>query len=233
MTRDGFAFRIAGLTMALLLGIALPIAAASTMHLATYSLFAVREHEINSRLEARANLQSLVKRAEKIPNATETDKEFSSDFLSGSQDPIIIAELQNNLRKQALKLQIQLDSASPLPAKTKGTNAYIGVRVVLRGQISEIQQWLHEIETASPLLFVERASFRIDTWPIKSDNQLRDGAAALVAELDVYGAKLPTATAGSGQAATTDPGPDVPATVKKQVISPGPTGRRNERGRAS
>jgi hypothetical protein len=116
---------------------------------------------------------------------------LKSDFLPGAQDAIITAELQNRLRALALSNAVELNSANALPARNVGANSYLGLRLFLRGRVADIQTVLHSIETSSPLLFVERASLRVDPWPMKSADPARQDAPALVVELDVYGAKLP------------------------------------------
>ncbi len=81
---------------------------------------------------------------------------------------------------------------------------YLGLHLIVRGEIKDIQQVLHVIETGRPLLFVSRASLRLDSWPITSNDPARNGQPALVAELDVFGAMLPTSVASAAPEANTD-----------------------------
>lgn len=124
-------------------------------------------------------------------------------YLSGPQAPVILAGLQSQLRTLALKRGVELNSTNNLPARNEQKLEYLGLRATFRGQLQEIQALLHEIESATPFLFVERAILRVDNWPLKSADPARNGAPAIIAELDIWGARLPdrdTAKAGSQRA---------------------------------
>jgi hypothetical protein len=182
-------WRNAGLTAALVLSPVLAITAlvAARGHLADL------ESQIGAQLEAATRLEQAAAAARTSLATLETQGSqiSSSDFLAGTDVPLIAAELQNRLRTLAQDNNIEMNSAYVLPVKASGANQYIGVRVLLRGEIADMQRVLHVVETGAPLLFVERATLRIDSWPLNSADPTQSGAPALVAELDIFGARLP------------------------------------------
>ncbi len=114
---------------------------------------------------------------------------LSGDFLPGEQDSIVAAELQNRLRSIALAHGVEMNSANTLPLRKLGSQAFVGLRVSFRGQLGDIQQIAHAIETEKPFLFIERYLMRVDSWPMRSDDPEKDGQPAMVADIDIYGAK--------------------------------------------
>jgi hypothetical protein len=129
---------------------------------------------------------------------------FTADFFTGGSESLVVAGLQNRLRDLAIARNVDLNSANNLPSRTEGGVTYLGLHLILRGEIKDIQQVLHVIETGRPLLFVSRASLRLDSWPITSNDPARNGQPALVAELDVFGAMLPTSIASAAPEASSD-----------------------------
>lgn len=128
---------------------------------------------------------------------------FIGDFLTGGSESLVVAGLQNRLRDLAIAHNVDLNSANNLPSRTEGGVTYLGLHLIVRGEIRDIQSVLHVIETGRPLLFISRASLRIDSWPITSTDPARNGQPALVAELDVFGAMLPVAVASAPPEADT------------------------------
>jgi Type II secretion system (T2SS), protein M subtype b len=155
------------------------------------------EQELRSRLETRAQLRAVVEQSREALAAAPSENATAllDDFLSGTQDPIVVAELQNRLRALAISHNVELNSANALASRDNGNISYLALRIILRGQLRDIQSVLHAIETGSPLLFVDRIAMRVDNWPIKSADPNQDGAPALIIEMDIAGAKLPTAIA--------------------------------------
>ena len=158
-----------------------------------------RDFQISSRTEILSRLQTGIKMAHEAnePVSTATLAQWSTDFLVGNQDSVIVAELQNRLRALALANNVELNSSNILPPRPSGKLNYIGLRAIMRGQLHDIQKIMHAIEAPAPLLFVERLVIRVDTWPIKSADPTIDGAAAIIAEIDMFGAKQPESLAAS------------------------------------
>jgi hypothetical protein len=147
----------------------------------------------DNKLAALTRINQSLERGRQATQRIDADEgqSLKADFLGAAQDSLLIAELQNRLRALCLANGVELNSANALPSKAVGANAYLGLRIMLRGRVSDVQKVLHAIETNAPLLFVERAAMRIDTWPLKSNDQSRNDAPALVVELDIFGARLP------------------------------------------
>lgn len=157
------------------------------------------EASLTNRRATIARLQAAAEESRAVLAAPQADRTaaLAGDFLAGAQDPIIVAELQNRVRTLALASQVEFNSANALPPRTAEGIGYLGLRVQLRGQLRDIQAVLHAIETGTPLLFVERAALRVDSWPMKSSDAARDGRPALIADVDVFGARLPSSPPAS------------------------------------
>ncbi len=203
------------------------------------SLSLVRSHVQNLSDEADSSRNTVTRLADAIKaisarasaGYTKQFDRLAADYLSGPQAPVILAALQNQLRTLALTRGVELNSANNLPARNEQHLEYLGLRVAFRGRLQEIQAILHEIETARPFLFVERAVLRVDSWPLKSADSGRNGAPAVIAELDVYGVRLPeppATTAGDPSRSSRDgeagplplipPGPRKPATQGERPL---------------
>lgn len=182
---------------ALAAGLALSPLLAIGAFVAGRSYLAELDGQIRTQIETAARLQqaAATARASLAGLDLPESQTSSSDFLAGTDVPLIAADLQNRLRALAQANNIEMNSAYVLPVRTTGANQYIGVRVLLRGEIADVQRVLHVVETGAPLLFVERATLRVDTWPLNSNDPTRSGVPALVAELDIFGARLPDAGA--------------------------------------
>jgi hypothetical protein len=68
---------------------------------------------------------------------------------------------------------------------------YLGLRLAIRGEIKSLHQVLHAVETASPLLFVDRLAMRLDDRGAGERNRGAESLAPMTADLDIYGAKWP------------------------------------------
>lgn len=196
------------------LGICLlaPIGLALAIYMSVQGMMRDADDTLQTRRETLARLQAAVDQGRRILDAPGSDSvsAFSADFLSGAQDSVVVAELQNRLRATAINNRVELNSANTLPARAVGTLSYLGLRIIMRGQVADIQQVLHSIETSAPLLFVERVTMRVDNWPIKSADPAVDGAPALIVELDVFGVKSPSTATGN---AATPPQGGAPSTA--------------------
>lgn len=145
------------------------------------------ESYIVSRLRAIAALEPTLSASP----ITADETAFTSNFLAGADDTLVIAELQTKLRSLAVSHKAQLNSARTLPAKTVNGLTYIGLKLELRGDLKDIQQIIHGIETTEPFLFIEKLSLRSSNQANFGRPPLSPNAAQLLAELDIFGAKLP------------------------------------------
>ncbi len=213
-----------------LLALGVPALAATALYAWGSRMLDESRVELVDKQLASTRLKQAVETARRLEAAADPDENAAlvADFLAGSQDPIIIADLQNRLRALAMSKSVELNSATALPAKQVDGNAYLGVRVNFRGQLPDIQKLVHAIETNSPLLFIDRVWIHTDGWALRSADPDADGAPAVVAEMDILGAKLP---AGAAQFARSNA--SAPASVSSQPVgetdSPPPANLRGGR----
>jgi hypothetical protein len=150
---------------------------------------AIEEHtHILRRLDAQIELKNSRSVSLKSANVAT----FARNFLAGSNDAVVLAELQTKLRSLVLSHKVEFNSALALPPVTEGGITYLGLKLQLRGELKDIHQIVYSIETQSPFLFIERAHVRPSEQRLIVRKGRESGAVArLSAELDVYGAKWP------------------------------------------
>ena len=126
---------------------------------------------------------------------------YRGDFLAGSEDSIIVADLQTRLSSLITARNAELNSARALPPKSRDGLEYLGVGLQIRAEMRSIQEVLHAIETGTPLLFVERAALRLDERGMAAGRARNaESIAPMTLEIDVYGAKWPSLTPAQGGA---------------------------------
>lgn len=81
-------------------------------------------------------------------------------FLTGGNDTLIGAELQNRVKTIVEAAQGQLRSTQVLPARDDGGYRQIPVRVDMTGGMPAVQAILYQIEATSPMLFLDNVDFR-------------------------------------------------------------------------
>lgn len=116
---------------------------------------------------------------------------YRGDFLTGSSEATIGAELQARLRAVVTTNNSELLSAQALPSRKVGSLSVVGLRLQMRGPLDSIQRILHAVETAHPLLFVERAVLRQDPAAMTSPARAGLDAVRLVVDLDITGMRWP------------------------------------------
>jgi hypothetical protein len=175
---------------------------------------------LNSNRETLARLSRTIAIGQSAISASnQSASPFTADFLSGANESLVVAGLQSRLRDLAIQNMVDLNSSNNLPSRSEGGVTYLGLHIVLRGEIKDVQRVLHVIETGKPLLFVSRAIMRMDSWPIASNVPERNGQPALVAELDVFGAMSPDGLTRAEPEASND-------TADAPVVRPNPLRRR-------
>jgi type II secretion system (T2SS) protein M len=125
---------------------------------------------------------------------------YRSDFLAGVEDAIVVADLQTRLGTLATARRAEVASARGLPMKSREGLEYLGLRLMLRGEMQSLQQVLYAFETMTPLLFVERAALRLDNRAAGSSDPHGEAVAPMTLEIDVYGAKWPSPAPAPGAA---------------------------------
>jgi hypothetical protein len=184
--------------IALLLLVSIPTAIVVGVVLPARQLVVVLEADLATKRATLARLNAVItygnEAAKQGPSITADI--YATDFLTGTQNPVIIAELQNRLRAVAIDKKSELNSVNALPSKSVDGRIYLGLRAVFRGHLKDIQQIVHFVETSSPLLFIDRAVMRLDVRPMGNGDAIQSAVPALIAELDIYGARASDAASG-------------------------------------
>jgi Type II secretion system (T2SS), protein M subtype b len=132
-----------------------------------------------------ARLESIaVQEANVRDMARQVDAEMrKGEFLVGSSDGLISAELQTRLKSSAESAGAHVRAAQNLQAKTAGQLKYSGTRVEIYGNIQALRKAIHEIEGARPYLFITGASMKL-ALPAGRPNSPEEPA--IQAQLDVF-----------------------------------------------
>jgi general secretion pathway protein M len=138
-----------------------------------------------ARLAAIAAQQTRVQAA-----AQEADAQVEhGEFLVGTNEGVVVADLQTRLKATAEAAGARLRSVQSLPPKTRDDVRYVGARLDIYGPIAAIQRTLHAVETEKPYLFIDAAVVR--AAPPTNAPGLAHAAAqepVIDAQLDVFGA---------------------------------------------
>jgi general secretion pathway protein M len=111
------------------------------------------------------------------------------EFLVGTNEGVIVADLQTRLKTMAEAAGARLRSVQSLPPKTREEVRYVGARLDVYGPLAAIQRTLYAVESAQPYLFVDAAAVR--AAPSVNPAALPNAAAqepVIDAQLDVFGA---------------------------------------------
>ena len=156
-----------------------------------------RYHENDEALAEGARLLAALRsaiaggrRASADESAGQLDR-YRSDFLSGVEDAIIVADLQTRLSALTTARNAEVTSAQALPPKTRDGLAYLGLQLSIRGEMKSIHQMLYAFETSTPLLFIDRAALRLDDRAAGGRDRGAESLAPMTLDVDVYGAKWP------------------------------------------
>jgi hypothetical protein len=160
------------------------IAAAGRLALISHDDDLRREAESLTRLQS--HLKALETRAGN--KTTATVDQLSKVFLKGTDDNLILAELQSRLRTIILEKSGELISARNLAAISDQNGTQLGLSLQLRGEVAKVQEILHTFEASSPYLWIRRAALRLDERS-SQPGTLGQDAPKLIVEVDVYGAK--------------------------------------------
>jgi len=139
--------------------------------------FAERDMQILSQRTLLARFAAIAAQQPRVQAAAqEVDAQVDhGEFLVGTNEGVIVADLQTRLKTMAEAAGARLRSVQSLPPKTREDVRYVGARLEVHGPIAAIQRTLHGVEAGAPYLFVDAAVIR--------------------AALSVNSAALPNATA--------------------------------------
>lgn len=113
----------------------------------------------------------------------ETAPVDSDEAFAGDSEAMIRATLQTTVQSLVSRGGASFLSAQAAPAKTTGTIRYVGLQLVLTGEIGAIAQTIHNIEANRPYLFIDRIELR--RQGLAADNEAYVPA-VLDVTMDVY-----------------------------------------------
>ncbi|WP_334364374.1 type II secretion system protein GspM [Bradyrhizobium sp. AZCC 1578] len=150
------------------------------------TLFADRENRIEEQRKVLMRLAAIAAQAANVQSiASDTNAQMQGgEFLVGSNENVISADLQTKLKAMAEAGGAKLRAVQALPVKTVDQIRYSGSRIEISGSLQSIVRTVHAIESSKPYLFIAGATLRSPPPP-------RQGASeepAVQAQLDIFGA---------------------------------------------
>jgi Type II secretion system (T2SS), protein M subtype b len=124
--------------------------------------FADRDAHIAEQRLQLARLEGIASQGANVRTmALQVDADMQKgEFLVGSTDGLISAELQTRLKGFAESAGAHVRSAQTLPPKDVGQIKYSGSRVEIYGNIQALRKAIHGIEAARPYLFITGANLK-------------------------------------------------------------------------
>jgi general secretion pathway protein M len=137
------------------------------------------EHALARYRSAGRDLPALEQRLAEV----ERPVSGQAGYLAGSNVGIVAAALQAQLKGLVLRAGGEIKSSLVLPGKTDSVGQRIAVRIQMVASIAPLQQVLHDIEAANPLLLVDALDVRV----ISRSHQAADEEPLLDIRFDVSG----------------------------------------------
>jgi general secretion pathway protein M len=155
-----------------------------------HAFFAERDAQIASQRALLARFAAIAAQQSRVQAAVQqADTQVEhGEFLVGTNEGVIVADLQTRLKAIAEAAGARLRSAQSLPPKTRDDVRYVGARLDVYGPLAAIQRTLHAVEAGTPYLFVDAAAIR--AAPSVNPAALPNGAAqepVIDAQFDVFG----------------------------------------------
>lgn len=144
---------LAGLCLAVWAGIAQPLLAQFTAYRETVALAEEQLPRLRSMAARVPLLKEELKRLEQDPSARTRQ-------LTGGNDALAAADLQNRLGKIATANGVVLRSTQILPPQDEQGFRRISVRVAMEGDTEALLKILYGLETAPTLLFIDNLEIR-------------------------------------------------------------------------
>ncbi len=110
----------------------------------------------------------------------------ASTYLKQGTGAELTATIQSKLKEIAATVGAQVNSASELKTKANGPIALVGASLQMSGSTPSIYNFISQVESAKPYLFVDRILIRSNE--VSAGNTPSE--TLLTVELDVYGASL-------------------------------------------
>jgi general secretion pathway protein M len=141
-------------------GLALTVVALVVMPV--QGVFAERRAQIADQRTLLARFAAIAAQQPRIQAAAqEADAQVEQgEFLVGTNEGVVVADLQTRLKTMAEAAGTRLRSVQSLPPKTREEVRYVGARLDVYGPLAAIQRTLYAVESAQPYLFVDAAAVR-------------------------------------------------------------------------
>lgn len=154
------------------------------------AFFAERDARIASQRTLLARFAAIAGQQMRVEAAArEADAQVEAgEFLVGTNEGVIIADLQTRLKGVAEAAGARLRSVQSLPAKTRDEVRYVGARLDLNGPLAAIQRTVHAVEAGMPYLFVDAAVVRVAPAPNAQGPNATAQEPVIDAQLDIFGA---------------------------------------------
>jgi general secretion pathway protein M len=155
-----------------------------------HAFFAERDAQIASQRALLARFAAIAGQQARVETAAhDADAQVEQgEFLVGTNEGVIVADLQTRLKTMAEAAGARLRSVRSLPAKTREEVRYVGARLDVYGPLAAIQRTLYAVESGKPYLFVDAAAVR--AAPAVNPAALPNAAAqepVIDAQFDVFG----------------------------------------------
>jgi general secretion pathway protein M len=171
--------------------VAAALAVVGFLVLPVQAFFAERDGKIATQRTLLARFAAVAGQQGRVEAAAhEADAQAENgEFLVGTNEGVIVADLQTRLKTIAEAGGARLRSVQSLPPKTRDEVRYVGARLDISGPLAAIQRTLHAVEAGTPYLFVDAAVVRVA--PPTNAVALPNATAqepVIDAQLDVFGA---------------------------------------------
>jgi hypothetical protein len=170
------------------------LAAALVLYLAfllpVHDFFSARESYISEQRALLSRLTSIVEQEAQVQTASRQIAEQAKrgEFIAGSNEGVINAELQSRLKAKAEQSGARLRTVQALPIRTHEGVRYAGSRLEVFGPLQAIHRTLYAIENGTPYHFVTDAAIK-PSLPVNRPNTTVEPT--IEARLDVFVALQP------------------------------------------
>ncbi|MGH7001949.1 MAG: type II secretion system protein GspM [Stellaceae bacterium] len=117
----------------------------------------------------------------------------TAGFLQGTNDALVAAQIQNRLKAIVEAAHGELKSTQVLPVQEEGRYRRVTIRGQMVLRLPAAQRVFYDIETASPLLFLDNLNIRMGAAERRRDHGAQ--ATSLDVRFDIYGYVRNTKTA--------------------------------------
>ncbi|HUJ99074.1 MAG TPA: type II secretion system protein GspM [Stellaceae bacterium] len=117
-----------------------------------------------------------------------TQRAAAPGLLAGPTDALASAQLQSRLNRATEAARGVFRSAQPLPMRDEGPYRRVGVRVLMTVKLAELVRIFHDLESASPFLFLDQVSVKTAMpFRVGKAAQTEEQEPSLDVEFELYG----------------------------------------------